>query len=509
LRILFFARGEENLGIEYLSAALKDRGHHTGLIFDPGFDDIFFARSRLWKNLFDLNRVLEATRKFKPDLIAFTAVTLSYGSIKKTAMALKQALGIPSIIGGPHASTAAEEVLNEPCFDMVCIGEGEMAMTELASRMDAGETPTDVAGIWFKRDGEILKNSPRALISDLDALPFPDKEIFHRLRVFRHRLTVMTGRGCPFDCSFCINSFYRDLYGKKESRPRRHSVDRVISEIKYARTRFSIRRIRFYDDIFTTDRKWLEAFTERYPKEIGLPFKCNVSPTTMNADMARLLREAGCTGVSMGIQSGNEYIRKELLDRSTDRRVIEQSSAVIKKSGMRLLTELIFCLPGETPEQMWETAELNQTVKPHNTAAFNFYPFPGARLTRISLESGYLDQDTYRRILRGDDNISTWNRTSLLDQPHSDFANNIKSLIPLFSRLPYFALPFFKRLCGFRLSFFQKFFFFLGYPFFDTTEFWTKLTDYIFLYLFYRRNNSYGTHPVTESKVHAAGNLET
>jgi hypothetical protein len=158
---------------------------------------------------------------------------------------------------------------------------------------------------------------------------------------------------------------------------------------------------------------------------------------------------------------------------------------------------------------MWETALLNQTLKPHNTAAFNFYPFPGARLTRISLESGILDRETYNRILRGECDISTWNRSSVLNQPHRDFANNLKSLIPLFSRLPRFMLPLFKWLCGFRLSIFQKLFFFAGYPFFDTVEFRTKLADYIALYLFYRRKNSYGTHPVVKSKVHAAGNLET
>ena len=125
------------------------------------------------------------------------------------------------------------------------------------------------------------------------------------------------------------------------------------------------------------------------------------------------------------------------------------------------------------------------------------------------LESGVLARDTYDRILRGECDISTWNRASVLDQPHRDFANNLKSLIPLFSRLPRFMLPLFKWLCGFRLSIFQKLFFFAGYPFFDTVEFRTKLADYISLYLFYRRKNGYGTHPVVKSKVHAGGNLET
>jgi radical SAM superfamily enzyme YgiQ (UPF0313 family) len=508
VRILFFARGEENLGVEYLSAVLKQRGHETALIFDPGFEDIFFMKSRLWRGLFSIDAVLSRAARFQPDLLAFTSVTLSYGSVRQTAAALKAALGLPAIIGGPHATTAPEGVITEPCFDMVCIGEGDEALAELADRMDRGESPTDVRGIWFKRDGDIIKNPVRPPIEDLDALPFPDKALFYRRRVFRNRLTAMTGRGCPFDCSFCINSYYRDLYGGRASRPRRHSVERVIAELKHAVSLYPIKRIRFYDDIFTTDRPWLESFTERYRREIGLPYKCNVSPTTINEETARLLREGGCTGVSMGIQSGNDVIRRDILDRKTSGRVIEEAARTVKKSGLRLLTELIFCLPGETREQMWETAALNQKLRPHNTAAFNFYPFPGARLTQSALEGGHLSPETYRHIVSGETGTSTWNRLSLLDHPHRRFANNIKSLIPLFSKLPRFTLPLFKRLCAIRSPAAQKFFFFTGYPFFDTVEFRTKLRDYLGIYFLYRKEKKQRAHPSAQSEIHARGNME-
>ena len=130
-RVLFVSRGEENLGVEYLSAFLKHKGVATALFFDPGFDDIFFLQrgKRAMERL--KAKLLQAAASFAPDLVAFSSVTLTYGPILQMARWLKQA-GYPTVLGGVHATTLQEQVLHDGGFDYICIGEGEHAIYELS-----------------------------------------------------------------------------------------------------------------------------------------------------------------------------------------------------------------------------------------------------------------------------------------------------------------------------------------------------------------------------------------
>ncbi len=480
-RVLFISRGEENLGVEYLSSFLKSKNIMTRLFYDPGFDDIFFIKlGRSDKKIRKLEKLI---KEFKPHLIAFTSVTLTFASIRDLADHIKESFGIPTVLGGVHATTLQEKIFEMGCFDYLCIGEGEHALLELVMAV-MGKRDFDIPNIWYKRGTETVKNPLAPLYRDLDDLPFPDKDMYYNEKVFSTRYTIMTSRGCPFKCTYCINDLYHRLY-KGQPVVRRRSVDNVIEELLCFKDRYKIKKIRFYDDVFTVNKRWLEDFCSKYSSKIRIPFQCNISPTSTDPDTLKMLKESGCRAVSMGVQSGSSRIRENIMGRKMDNADIVYAAELVHRAGIKLLTELIFAVPTETEEEMWQTVKLNKSLKPNNTASFNFYPFPGVKLTEESLKLGLLDEGGFRNVMLGKKGFNTWNKISLLSHPYKKQANAIKQLIPIFSILPEKFLPLMKLFTKKGFRWVPRMLFFAGYPLFDTDEFIIKLKDYI-RYIIYK-----------------------
>jgi anaerobic magnesium-protoporphyrin IX monomethyl ester cyclase len=151
---------------------------------------------------------------------------------------------------------------------------------------------------------------------------------------------IMTQRGCPFSCSFCIESRYQELFGKKDSL-RRRDIDVVMEELHWAKNNLDIETILFYDDVFTINPKWLKEFLPRYKEEIGLPFWCYTYPTTHDVELLKALKAAGCISITMGVQSGSERILKDYYNRPTKMsRVIEAGKEIVE-AGLTGFFDLI------------------------------------------------------------------------------------------------------------------------------------------------------------------------
>lgn len=433
MKILFYYRGAENFGIEYISALLKEAGHSVELIFDPGFDDTFYFRADFLKFLDAKERLLSQARRFSPDLLAFSSITNLYPYVKEMARLLRKEFKAPFIIGGVHPSALPEYVLREDCFDMVCVGEGEYAMLELAGRMEEGRDFSDIKNLWVKSNGKIIRNPERPLVEDLDSLPFPDKELFYKRGAFYRSVQVAASRGCPYHCSFCVNSFYQQKYGHKALRRRR--VNKVIEELKIYKNKYNPRFVHFADDIFTTSLSWLEEFSGKYRKEIGIKFLVNIHPAAVNKRIAFLLRDAGCWGVCMGIQSGSQEVRRELLKRNETDSLILETARVLKEEGIYLTTEFIFGSPGETEESAWQSVLLNEKIRPDSTATFTLYPFPGTELAEASAKAGLLDEKSAAMIKEG---RGSYHTTLFLKNSDNDFLFNLAMLLPVSLRLPGF-----------------------------------------------------------------------
>src|SRR5262249_55562650 len=272
---------------------------------------------------------------------------------------------VPVIWGGSGPTIEPDWALEHA--DLVCKGEGEELLVELADRLDAGADYTGLGGLWVKRDGEIVRNPTRPLI-DLEKIAIPDFTPARTVHIDGHDIRrnlyppnlgtqypIMTQRGCPFSCNFCIESVYQDMFGKKNSL-RRRSVDVVIQELVEAKRTLGIRQVMFYDDVFTVNPRWLREFAPRYKREVGLPFWCYTYPTTTRAEDLLLLKDAGLRSITVGIQCGSETILKDF-NRPVAQQKAHEAARTIAECGIEAYFDLITKVHFEKDEHCRETFE--------------------------------------------------------------------------------------------------------------------------------------------------------
>jgi len=476
LKILFYYRGAESFGIESLSAVLKRAGHTTDLLFDPGLDNFFYFSFGIFRKLNVPRRLVEKAKRFSPDIIAFSAITNIYPYAREIAALLKSETNAFSLIGGIHATVLAETVLNETCFDTVCRGEGEDALLELANNLEQGKDITGIHNLWVRdENGVIHKNAVDPPMENLDELPFADKDLFYRNGAFWGSVSIMTARGCPYHCTYCVNSFYNMMYGGHGNRVRRRSVQNVIDELKVCKDKYRPRAVNFLDDTFTSSTEWLEDFAPVYATEVRLPFSCNVHPASVNGRNIKILKDAGCASISMGVQSGNSELRGRLMRRTGSNAQIIEAGRLIREAGIHLETEFIFGLPEETPEMMLESVALNRAIRPNDVSTFLFYPFPGTAMADYCVRKGLLDEDSLEKIHNG---FGSYHSTILIRHEHHDFAMNLSWILPLCAKLPAAVCDYMiKTICNRKFGRLAGFIGFLGIPMSNTWTAKQRLMD--------------------------------
>jgi len=480
MKVLFYYRGSEHFGVQALISYLESKGHEVELIFDPalgdnGYLDIPFVNNFLNKIVCNDKLVIEKVVRFNPDLVAFSAITNLYLPITRLAKKIKKVLDIPIVIGGIHPTSIPEEVIKDECYDALCIGEGEEPLEELLQRLEKKQSYTDVKNLWVRdASGKIHKNNKRPIISSLDTLPTADKSLFEKYGALTSQLNIMTTRGCPFECTFCVNSFRNSLY-TGEVYLRQRSVKNVIDGITELLKVHKFKSIRFHDDVFAFNVKWLRDFRDSYSKHVNLPFHCNVTPSTAKEEILKLLSEAGCTKISMGVQSGSEKIRTKLLHRKhTDEDIIAAAQR-IKKYGMKLSAEYIFGFPEETPEDMWKSLDLNDKLDANYTPSFIFYPYPKTELAEYCLKKGYLTEENYKQVKQG---CGSYHTTGWLTLPYIEDVYKFAKVLPVYTVTPKFLRPLFRKILKLKYGFIHKFLAVISIPMIDPQEFWVRLKEF-------------------------------
>ena len=405
-----------NLGVSQLSGELQRAGHDTRLIYFKDFCPVpeseahRYQRSDvtgMWiaarakqmncntykpftEREYDL--LLQTLRDFQPDLIGFGLTSVSFKECAETTMRVKQHFDVPVIWGGAGTVLEPERALQYA--DMICMGEGEELIVALADAIDAKRDYSHLPNLWLKRNGDIIRN-PNAPLVDLEKIAIPDFEPARTVHIndnrIRHNVyppnlgrqyNIMTQRGCPYSCSFCIESVYQDKYGKKESL-RRRSVDIVIKELVQAKERYGIKAVMFYDDVFTTHPKWLREFAPRYKEEVGLPFWCYTYPRTTRKEEILMLKDAGCVSITMGVQSGSMTVLKEY-NRPVPPAMSVQAAQDIVDCGVEIFFDLMTRSEYETEETCRETFNFLLDF-PRQVKTVGFYPmtkFPGYGYSR-------------------------------------------------------------------------------------------------------------------------------
>jgi len=377
LRILFALKAidSEPMGIAFLSAMLKEAGHDVRLVVATEEDPVAVARS------------------YQPHLVGYTVYTGTQKYYLELNRAIKEAVPqVFSMFGGPHP-TFFPELVQEEGVDGVCIGEGEYAVVDLAGALAGKRTLTDIPNWWIKQDGQVFHNVLRPLINDLDTVPLPDRQSLYDAHPPSRESPIkpfLAGRGCPYNCSFCFNHAYGQLYREKGKRVRRRSVDNLLTEMQQVQEAHPYRFVIFTDDTFSMLPRWLEEFANKYPQAVGVPFWCQVRANLVDDSMAEVLRRAGCVSVSLGVEAGNDELRNRVLRRNMSKEEIIAACDTLRRHGIRFMTNNMVGLPTGTLATDWETLEFNVRLRPAYTNVFLYQPYPKTELGEFALAEGYM-----------------------------------------------------------------------------------------------------------------------
>lgn len=376
-------KGSYSEGLASISAVLKEGGHEVALYHmnAPAGQDKF---SQVIKN-------------HGADVVAFTAWTFVFPQVKKLIGWAKKAGAPFTLCGGYHATLAPEEVIRTEGLDALCIGEGEYPLLELCDRLGRGEKVLDIESLWFNDEGHIIKNPVRPYPENLDQLPLPDFGIFDFKNFLSSRINtalVMLSRGCVFNCTYCANPQLRDIYPNRSSYARFKSPARSIEYLKSLLEQYPfIQYLNFMDSILPLKKKWFMEFIELYRKEINLPFHCRLRSDILDEEIVIKLKEAGCYLAHLGLESGDEEIRRRYLKRKISDQQIIDSFGWLQKHGVPTLTYNIVGLPHEKPQQALKTIKLNARIGARRTVTSIFFPYPNTKLAEMSREAGFIGDE--------------------------------------------------------------------------------------------------------------------
>ncbi|NLW48171.1 MAG: radical SAM protein [Firmicutes bacterium] len=370
-------------GILSIAAWLEKNGHQVFI-----HDCLGPGASLEFQN--NINEIVE----YKADIVGFSATTSSFPDAARMAAAVKKFRpDLVTVCGGVHCSALGASLLKDyPAFDFMIKGEGEITFEELAR----GGNPVDIKGLVWRNGAEVVENTPREMIPDLDILPFPAYEKLkgfpkgYNLPLFSYAkfpgTSMVTSRGCLFQCSYCDRSVFKKGF-------RYNSAKYIYDHLKYLNQRFGVRHVNIYDDLFTTDEKRIVELCDLLTKNpIDMQFNCALRVGFAPDSLLKMLKDAGCLMVSLGIESADpELLKKHKAGVTVDE--VTDTVKRIQAAGLRAKGLFMMGLPGETEESIRWTSDFVLSLGLDDMNMAKFTPFPGAPLWKTIREEGTFEED--------------------------------------------------------------------------------------------------------------------
>ena len=375
-----------HLGLLMLGAVLRKAGHHVRIVdasaLGQGYEDI-----------------VEEVKRFKPDVIALTAVTPSIIKTVNLAEKLKKTWSsVPIVIGGPHFTAVPEQtLLDYPVFDYGVVGEGEATLKELVEALSANRSSLEVSGVAFCGNDKVIFSATRPVIKDLDSLPFPAWDLLDEFpshyhpALFKYKKLpsthVISARGCPNKCIFCDTSvFSRQI--------RFHSAEYVLEMIGYLVKRFGVREVVFEDDQFLIKKGRVAEICEGFlTAKWGISWCCSGRVNSVNdLELLKLMKRSGCWQISYGIESGNQHILN-FAKKGITIEQIERAVRLTRESGILSKGYFIFGLPHENEKSMKNTIRFAKSIPLNDMSIFTLTPFPGSEMYDIAEKHGTIEKD--------------------------------------------------------------------------------------------------------------------
>lgn len=389
-------------GIAVLSAVLKQHGHETRL-----YSHFEFLPD-------ELDQLVES---FRPGVVGMHVTYPQADLSLEIAAHLHRRHGLDVILAGVWPTTCGDEAIASPDVRGLCRGEGEQSFLEFVEAHERGEPYEDLQGFWFRKDGEIRRNQPAPYVHDLDALPFPDRELFAGQRYMNRvpYLEFIGQRGCPTGCTNCFHhTWMKNLTGSR-GYVRFKSPRRFVDEIADTVARYPLGQgeqcLGFHDPTFTLNRKWALEVCELLEAEVGIPWWCNTRASCLDAEIVDRMKRSGCFEVHIGVESGDSYLRNEILNKDIQDEDLVEAFDLLREYGMLTFGFNMLGLPYETEESLRKTVELNRRLAPDTVFVSVFNPFPGTDLYDLVVDKGWLSD----RVVQ-----SYFEHTSVLDQPSVD-----------------------------------------------------------------------------------------
>jgi radical SAM superfamily enzyme YgiQ (UPF0313 family) len=383
MKVLLFGIDSETepLGIMYITVALKNAGHQVDLELigaKTSLSDITTSLSEItaaFKNAghqVDLESIRakifsDIQIKKDYDFVGFSVLTGNHKHLLALCQRYREA-GIKTIVGGPHATFFTNETL--PFADFVVAGEGIKAVLDIVN-------------------GVVEPGIVRTDLTEADKFPMADREELYKdpKKYNNHIKNMLTGFGCPYSCNYCYNSLYNQMF---PGFLRQRSVDNVIQEAKEL-IKYPLELIFFQEDSFGMNLKWLEEFAEKWPREINLLFHSQIRPESATEKRLQLLKKAGCHGISVGLETTNEKVRREVLSRGGTNQEIIEGCKRIKSHGFKLRTYQMIGLPESTIDDDLEMLRWNYMIQSDFARADTYLPLKGTVLGNFCIEKGLWD----------------------------------------------------------------------------------------------------------------------
>jgi radical SAM superfamily enzyme YgiQ (UPF0313 family) len=369
-------------GLLSIAAILEKYGHIVRIIDADSRDGV------------SLEEIKIEIGNFKPEIIGMTCYSIGRHSLIKTSEYIREISPAIQIVGGPHVTVVPEDLCNYETIDLCVYGEGEETIIDIINYYLAKKKLTGIKGTVYRQDGQIIKAPPRGLIPDLDVLPYPAYHLLYNLHdyrpmqlIYKRRpvVTLVCGRGCPYNCIFCTN-----IWGKKV---RFNSAEYIFGLIKKMVCDFGIKEIMFGEDSFALDKSRLSKLCDLIIEEkINFSWTCSCNARSLNKRLLHKMKQAGCWLISIGIESGNDevlkFIRKPV-------RIKEARQVASWADEVGILLNGLFMInhPIDTKGTIRQTINFAKEL-PLFTASFSIlFLKPGSKVREIAHEYGTVNYD--------------------------------------------------------------------------------------------------------------------
>lgn len=403
------------MGVSQIIASLREAGFNVDL-FDTTFykwdrkssmeirmEHLQFPSVRISYMDDDVYQAFRSKiESFSPDLIGFSIVEPTFLFSMKLLDSIRDVIRTRRIkiaVGGVHAIYAPETLIKNELIDFICIGEGEENFVGLCEKIKNGDDITGIAGFIIKTSKGHITNKTTSLV-DINNLPILDFSLFGSRfldkpmmgKVYR-TISLELSRGCPYNCTYCGNSFLSRMFRKNGRWYRLKTIDKINREydeyIKEYRPEFIYKHS---ESFLAVNKDRFNEYMEMY-SDYAIPYWIETRPEDITEEKAAWLAKTNCKRISIGLESGNELFRKNVLKRNYSNDLVKKSCFILKDMKISFSMNLIIGFPDETRDTIFDGVELLREVKPDSISIFLFTPYRGCELRKICEERKMISPD--------------------------------------------------------------------------------------------------------------------